>query len=381
MTGGRRNCLIFVAASSTPSSFSRMKKNYLLTLGLFLATATASLAQGTELFFSEYDEGAHQSGVTYGGTTPSTGSERAIEVFNPTTNAVNLNPYSIRRYSNGATAVFQEEGLKRTSGANTLNTADAFVYACGEVTLPQILNVVDQLCAPYATAPAATNSVLVQGGAAYFSGNDAMALVRWTGANAGQGTPILVDIFGVIGQDPGTSWSAEDANKVVVTSANQSLIRRATVSAGTTVNPQPQGGTSTVRTGYNIATEWESYSTAFPGGVQDPAAQSYSRLGEHNDYTGPYGSYAPLKTLAKFNSAISVFPNPASGQAFVEIKGAKVGSIVVMNSLGQSITAQPRGLSEETVKLDVSRLTPGLYFVQFISQDGQLKVYKELMVK
>lgn len=358
-----------------------MKKNYLLTLGLLLTAATTSLAQGTELFFSEYAEGAHQSGTTYGGTAPSTGNERAIEVFNPTINAVNLNAYSIRRYSNGSTTVFQEEKMKRTTGSNVLNAGSTFVYGCGQATLPQILSTADQLCAPYATTPDATNSVLVQGGAAYFSGNDAMALVRWTGASAGLGTPILVDIFGVIGQDPGTSWSAEDAAGVVVTSANQSLIRRATVSAGTTVNPQPQGGTSTARTGYNIATEWESYSTAFPGGVQDPAAQSYSRLGEHIDYAGPNGTYATLKTLAKFNSSISIFPNPASGEAFVEIKGAKVGSIVVMNSLGQSIMAQPRGLSQETVKLDVSRLTPGLYFVQFVSQDGQMKVYKELMVK
>ncbi|RSK48908.1 T9SS type A sorting domain-containing protein [Hymenobacter rigui] len=357
-----------------------MKKSYILASALMLAAATASFGQGTELFLSEYDEGAHQSGTSYnGGISNSSGNERAVEIFNPTTGAVNLEAYSIRRYSNGATAVSEEEKLKRTTGANVLNSADVFVYANGEATITPILNNADQLGAfPYGTAGANT---LVKSGVAYFNGNDALALVRWTGATAGQGTAILVDIFGVIGQDPGTSWSAQDASGTLVTSANQSLIRRPSVSIGTRTNPQPQGGTPTARTGYDISAEWQSYSTAFPGGVQDPAAQSYSRLGEHNDYTGPYGTYAPLKTLEKFHSSISVFPNPASGKAFVQIKGAKVGSVTVMNGLGQRITAQPRGLSEETVTLDISRLTPGLYFVQFISQDGQLKVYKELMVK
>lgn len=358
-----------------------MKKSYILASALMLAAATTSLGQGTELFLSEYNEGAHQSGTSYnGGRSTSTGNERALEIFNPTAGPVNLDSYSVRRYSNGGTAVSEEEKLKRTTGSNVLNSADVFVYANGESTLNQILNNVDQLAAaPYGTTGPNT---LVNSGIAYFNGNDALALVRWTGATAGQGTPILVDIFGVIGQDPGTSWSAQDAAGTLVTSANQSLVRRATVSTGVRTNPQPQGGTSTARTGFNISTEWESYSSAFPAGstTADPASQSYARLGSH-DYSGPYGSYAPLKTLEKFNSSINVFPNPANGQAFVQIKGAKVGSITVLNALGQRITAQPRGLSEETLMLDVSRLTPGLYFVQFVSQDGQLKVYKELMVK
>ncbi|RSK31660.1 T9SS type A sorting domain-containing protein [Hymenobacter metallilatus] len=358
-----------------------MKKSYILASALILTAATTSFGQGTELFISEYDEGAHQSGVSYnGGTSNSTGNERALEIFNPTTGAVNLDSYSIRRYSNGSTAVSEEEKLKRTTGSNVLNSADVFVYANGEATITPILNNADQLGARYQVPGPNT---LQTGGVGYFNGNDALALVRWTGATAGQGTAVLVDIFGVIGQDPGTSWSAQDASATLVTSANQSLIRRPSVSMGTRTNPQPQGGTPTARTGYDISAEWQSYSSAFPAGstTVDPASQSYARLGEHNDYAGPYGTYAPLKTLEKFNSSISVFPNPASGQAFVQIKGAKVGSVTVLNGLGQTITAQPRGLNEETVSLDISRLTPGLYFVQFISQDGQLKVYKELMVK
>ncbi|SHI90824.1 Por secretion system C-terminal sorting domain-containing protein [Hymenobacter daecheongensis DSM 21074] len=358
-----------------------MKKSYFLVSALLLTTAV-SYGQGTELFLSEYTEGAHMANVSYnGGASLSTGNERALEVFNPTLADVNLDAYSIRRYSNGSQVVTEEEKLKRKTGTNVLNSTAAFVYSNGESTITAITSKADQLGA-FPVATPGPNTIL-RGGVAYHNGNDAIGLVRWTSGTAGVGNPVLVDIFGVIGQDPGTSWSAQDAAGVLVTSANQSLIRRPSVSIGTRTNPQPQGGTPTVRTGYNIATEWESYSSAFPagGGPADPASQSYARLGEHNDYTGPFGTYLPLKTLDKFNTGISIYPNPASGSATVEIKGVKVGSIVVLNNLGQTISAQPRGLGSEKLTLDISALKPGLYFVQCLSADGQIKVYKELVVK
>jgi hypothetical protein len=369
-----------------------MKKHYVLVSALLLAAAT-SRGQGTELFLSEYTEGAHQSGISYnGGVSNSTGNERALEVFNPTSSSVSLNAYSIRRYSNGSATVTEEERLVRRTGANTLNSAATFVYANGEATITAITSKADQL-ASFPVGTATPNVTLVRGGVAYHNGDDALALVRWTSGTAGVGTPVLVDIFGVIGFQPlpsgggtGTGqWSgtnAADPPIVVngqsvqpfVASANQSLIRRPTVSSGTRVNPASAT--------YNIADQWQVYSAAFPqGGTSDPAAQSYSRLGEHNDYIGPFGTYGPLKVLEKFNNGISVYPNPASGTAFVELKDVKVGSIVVMNNLGQSITAQPQGLSTEKITLDISGLKAGLYFVQFISKDGQTKLYKELMVK
>ncbi|MBD2716316.1 T9SS type A sorting domain-containing protein [Microvirga sp. STR05] len=373
-----------------------MKKNYLLVSALLLAAAT-SRGQGTELFLSEYNEGAHQSGLSYnGGVSNSTGNERAVEIFNPTTAAVNLNAYSIRRYSNGSTTPVDEERLMRTTGANTLNSAAAFVYANGEATLTDLTTKANQRGAtPYNTNGA---NYISQGGAptgnvTYFNGDDALGLVRWTGGTAGVGTAVLVDIFGVIGNQPlpsgggtGTGqWSGTnpaDAPVIVngvsvqplVASANQSLMRRASVSSGIRVNPAVAS--------YNIADQWEAYSFAFPpGGTSNPAGQSYSRLGEHNDYTGPFGTYGPLKVLEKFNNGISVYPNPASGSATIELKDVKVGSIVVLNGLGQRISAQPQGLASEKITLDISGLKAGLYFVQFVSKDGQTTLYKELMVK
>ncbi|WP_310395194.1 T9SS type A sorting domain-containing protein [Hymenobacter sp.] len=383
-----------------------MKHQYSL-LSAALLLAGAAHAQGTELFFSEYDEGAHMSGTVYSpGAPASTGNERAIEIYNPTNNTVNLNPYSIRRYSNGSTAVVEEERLFRSNetqqavGVNSLNPRSTYVIANGQSTLPVIRNAANQFSVAYGQLGP---TVLIGGGAVYFNGNDAVALVRYP-VTAGVDQGVIVDLIGVIGEDPKQggatcstatgNWSGNNpadgtgTSAVLVSSANQSLVRRATVSRGVTAN-QPQnlpnscpGVRSTDPGAYNIATEWMMYSTAFPAGSPNPGGQNYNQLGNHNDYVGPYGAYQTvLGTLAKFNANISVYPNPAQGTATVEIKDAKVGSVVLLNSLGQRISAQGKGQGQEKLLLDISGLKAGLYFVQVLSADGQTKIYKELVVQ
>lgn len=385
-----------------------MKKHYLLLSAAVLLAGSAH-AQGTELFFSEYNEGAHMSGTTYGGTAPSMGQERAVEIFNPTRNTVNMNAYSIRRYSNGAalgsTAV-EEERLIRTTGANTLARQTTFVVANPTATLPDILRAVSML-----SAPRQSGTTLQVGGTVHFNGDDAMALVRYPSGTAGQpnvAAGVIVDIIGSIGELPlradGSSSSSSPGNwsgtnpadgvpAVFVASANQSIVRRPNVSGGSRNNP-PQNvpgaiGTPPVRAvgGYNIADEWKMYGTAFNGPIippattpsSNPGGQDYSNLGAHT-YTGTVGTYGPLATLEKFNNGISLYPNPTTGTATVEMKDVNVGSIVVLNNLGQRIEAQPVA-GAQRVTLNISGLKTGLYFVQFVSADGQSKIYKTLQVQ
>lgn len=384
-----------------------MKKHYFLLSAALLVTA-AGHAQGTELFFSEYDEGAHQSGVNYGGATNSTGSERALEVYNPTTSVVNLNPYSVRRYANGSVSPTEEERLFRSNasqtavGTNTLNPRAAFVLASGEATLPVIRNAANQFSVGH--APISGPTVITGGGTVYFNGDDAVALVRYPSGTAGTGAGVIIDLLGVVGEQPtyggtgtGTgNWEGTNASdppviingasvQPYVRSANQSLVRRPSISRGSvnTVRQYLPGTTTPNPGGYNIANDWAAYSYATPpGGVANPGGQLYDQLGSHNDYTGPYGTYqTTLGTLAKFDANISVYPNPARGSATVEIKDALVGRVVVLNSLGQSISAEAKGQGQEKLTLNISALKPGLYFVQILSADGQTKIYKELVVQ
>ncbi|MET4073765.1 T9SS type A sorting domain-containing protein [Hymenobacter sp. UYCo722] len=386
-----------------------MKKHYLL-LSAALLVVGAAHAQGTELFFSEYDEGSHSSGTVYGGaSSPSTGSERAIEIFNPTTSAVSLNPYSVRRYSNGNLNFTEEERLLRSNatqqpvGTNSVLSRQTFVLASGEATLPTIRTKADQFSVGHAPQPIG-GTVLFGGGTVYFNGNDAVALVRYP-VTAGTGIGVIVDLIGVIGQNPPnrTGTTSPEGNwrgtnpldppfgtttfVPEVVSENMSLTRRVSVSKGvrsttaTTYGPAPGGAYAS---GYNIADEWVAYSYATPPGTTttNAAGQSYDLLGEHLDYKGPFGAYqTTLATLAKFDANISVYPNPAHGLATVEIKDAKVGRVTVLNNLGQAISAEAKGLGQEKLTLNISALTPGLYFVQILSADGQTKIYKELVVQ
>src|SRR5690606_23071767 len=116
-------------------------------------------------------------------------------------------------------------------------------------------------------------------------------LKRYFSGTAGQGTGVIVDIFGVIGNDPGTAgWNKSGldqfGNPYNVRSANQSLVRKSHIENGITVNP-----TSTT---YDISQEWETFS-AYEAGVPGPSpadwyAQSYANLGIH-DFTGTLGAY------------------------------------------------------------------------------------------
>ena len=61
-------------------------------------------------------------------------------------------------------------------------------------------------------------------------------------------------------------------------------------------------------------------------------------------------------TLSKFDTNISVYPNPAHGAATVEIKDAKAGSVTILNNLGQRISAEAKG--QEKLRLNISAVKP-----------------------
>ncbi|KAA9332656.1 T9SS type A sorting domain-containing protein [Adhaeribacter soli] len=363
-----------------------MKKLYVLA-GALLAS-TSVFAQGTDLFFSAYSEGAHPNGsVPPNGTTPSQGSERALQIFNPTTAIIDMGQYSVARYSNGSSTVFQEEQTKRNfangvpapNAPNTLTSGDVFVIGAFKATLPEILNNADQISSDYnSTNP----TVLTTGGPVTFDGNDAMVLRRWTGGVAGQGTPVIVDIFGVIGHDPGPiGWLSNvtvGGTTQTVKSTNQSLKRKGIIENGTKTNPNSAT--------YEIGDEWETVSAWNSGTTPaDYFGQSYANLVSHSgDFTGNYGSYAPLGVLEDFDKGINVYPNPASRskEVTIEIKKSKVASVTIINALGQNINVTPTNAAQQEIKVNVSSLKPGMYFVKFVSADDyKMTVYKTLIVQ
>lgn len=127
-----------------------------------ILVSTGAFAQCSELFFSEYLEGASNN--------------KAIEFYNPTSATVNLTNYTIYRYNNGSPvptdSLFPQGTL-----------APGAVFVAGNPSaVAAILSVSDTL-----------HTIT------FFNGDDVLALKNNT-------TGLLVDIIGVIGVDPGINW-------------------------------------------------------------------------------------------------------------------------------------------------------------------------------
>lgn len=202
----------------------------LFILFSFLLTAYASQAQCTDLFFSEYLEGASNN--------------KAIEIYNPTANAVNLADYVIYRYNNGSAIASDSLFM-----VGMLAAGDVYV-AGNPSAITAILNVSDT-----------THTIT------FFNGDDAMLLKNKISGDT-------LDIIGIVGIDPGTNWAVGSG-----ATSEFTLVR----------DPNVQEGTMNWALS---STQW----LVFPQNTTDS-------LGAH--HMNPCGTPVPL-TVGFFGSAVSV---------------------------------------------------------------------------
>ncbi len=182
----------------------------------------------SELFFSEYIE--------------STGT-KALEIYNPTTNSVDLSGYEIRRYSNGSMTPSATLSL-----VGNLIPGRVFVV-CSSGSDPTVLAEAD-------LTTSVTN----------FNGDDAVELYNTVSSST-------VDVIGEIGVDPGTSWHVGTDSTEDVT-----MVRMASVDAG---NLLWVGGADQ---------EWDTY-----------GLNEYSYLGSHTNAGCP----APANPVAYPEGALA----------------------------------------------------------------------------
>ncbi|MBS2209905.1 choice-of-anchor J domain-containing protein [Carboxylicivirga mesophila] len=161
-------------------------KKFLLFL-LISLIPLSGFSQASDLFFSEYIEGSSNN--------------KYIEIFNGTGAPVNLSDYQVILFSNGSSTP------GNTLDLENIDLADNAVYVIANASA-DIYN------------SANTTSTVT-----YFNGDDAIALKKVS-------TDSYVDIFGCIGEDPGSAWT-DGAHST----ANKTLVRKASVSGGVTTNP------------------------------------------------------------------------------------------------------------------------------------------------
>ncbi len=154
----------------------------------------------TDLIISEYVEGSSNN--------------KYIEIYNGTGSSVDLSDYRLRLFANGASTATNDVLL-----SGTLADGATKVYK--------------------------NSSAAIYGGTAddnaacNFNGDDAIALYKIS-------TTSYVDIFGCIGEDPGTAWT--DGSH---TTLDKTLVRKSSVKSGVTTNPSSGFPT--------LASEWEMY--------------------------------------------------------------------------------------------------------------------------
>jgi len=184
-------------------------KKFLLLIAVAFSVSVQAQDCGN-IFFSEYVEGF--------------GNAKALEIYNPTAETVDLSNYSIFRYSNGSNAPDEElelEGMLASGEVWVVSNGQADTVALdgGGISPPNdpaLQAISDQLDALY---PAPT----------YFNGNDAITLeVRGSSHNTAEE---FLDIIGKIGEDPGSDGWVNEASDI--STKNTALIRNPNVLAGT----------------------------------------------------------------------------------------------------------------------------------------------------
>ena len=379
-----------------------MQKIVLLLSFVFLSASL--MAQCTDLFFSEYVEGY--------------ANNKAVEIYNPTDQAINLSGYSIARFSNGS-----------TTAAPPTETPASIVQLPNEMLAPHDVfvviidkqdmtlwdsqfdkpvwngyNVIDTLFDQVSGDPLTDDDGNVIFGpqynddgsalfgdeyderydlqckadvflcpvydvnrAMYFNGNDAVALI--TGTEIAADGSNLVDVIGVIGEDPENTimedaWVNEDGFWLT---KNRTLVRKSSVGAGRNLLPDvifQQGGTFD-------GSEWNSYWN-----------NSFQYLGVHNSACNTAGQgteYSCLTGVATYEVnevPFTMYPNPLGTDLLTINAPEKIERVDVYNLMGQQVFAQRFGAGNEQVEVNLSNVQAGMYLINLTFNNNRISIQK-----
>jgi hypothetical protein len=351
-----------------------MKKS-LLVFTLFSGLLT--FAQNcSDLFISEYVEGWSNN--------------KALEIYNPTSTAINLSNYFVARYSNGSTTATGANAIQLNGTVAPFDVYVAVLDKQDPNGTGQEAPVWDSLLARadgfYAPVYNTNNSF-------YWNGNDAVMLGKGTlssdpTANVTTATGFaIVDIFGKIGENPANASGVASANdgawstgfpyssgQGVLVTSDHSLLRKASI----------QKGVATQVSFFNPLAEWDSIPAVIVrvdpatgdtilGSTGNPILDgNWNSLGIHSCECAP----AAVQTI-KQNTELSIFPNPTSG--IVYLKGASmVEKVLVYNALGQLVESVNNN-SKSVLSIDLGTMK-GLYLLKITDASGE-QITKRVIVK
>jgi predicted extracellular nuclease len=298
-----------------------MKKLLLLSFS-FLALFKAQ-AQCNQIFISEVIEGWSNN--------------KAVEIYNPTANTVNLNGIGLVRFSNGSTSY------------GSIAMLDGYSIAANDVIVV-VLDKQDQagtgLEAPVWDDLAAAADVFINptydNGVwpMYFNGNDAIAIV----SNNGQ---TLIDLYGRIGEGTGFGgWSAygtDETGATLYATTDHTQIRKSTVTSGITMNPSS----------FDVFAQYDTL-----------PANTFTFLGAHT-------CDCNVSVTENVERSISIYPNPVTGDILNVVSPNIIRSIRIYDNTGRVVFANGTILDHMT-RIQTSNLSKGAYTVEVISENGTI---------
>jgi hypothetical protein len=338
--------------------YNAMKKHVLSILAFGLSLS--AFAQNcSNIFISEYVEGS--------------GNNKALEIYNPTNNPVDLGSYRLIRYDNG-----------KNFGEELINPDMILSFPAGTIVAPKdvyvfALNQTDPLgtgqTAPIDTALQSKTDALYCDGCApgnnscrtmCFNGDDALALQQMSEG----GTYINVDIFACVGERPSNNtggfsptagWTIlppfssmpnnYDSNTqgpyfLQYWTQNKTLIRKPNVTQGVSVNPNPQS--------FDASVQWDSI-----------PEDSFDSLGTHVCDC----NFMTLETAPEAFTKIS--PNPTDKVLHVRAE-TNMRRILIRNLTGQVVVA-PLAVSGLQASLNVESLSSAMYLIEIQYESGLVR--------
>lgn len=301
---------------------------YFLSIFFIFSIITFSYAQDcSELFFSEYVEGPN--------------NDNGLEIFNPTTETINLVGYSINRYSNGSNSVSDRFDL-----TGEINPGQAIAIGNGQLDSiylePQ--GYWSQAVSAEFYDACQMHGTGIYPSPFYFNGNDAIALEK---------DNEKVDIFGKIGEDPGAAWT--DNSDAGFTGANggdwlskrQTLIRKSTVLKGVTTSPIV----------FDVMSQWDTLPDA-----------TYTELGAHL-----CDCETSSASVSEKEVSFVMYPNPSLKGSSVSLStSSSINSIIIFDALGREVNTSISLYNKKAI-IGLKNLETGNYLVSILFNNGSQK--------
>ncbi len=340
-------------------------KKALLFLGMLSSVAYAQ--DCSKIFISEYVEGWSNN--------------KALEIYNPTNQSVDLSQYFVARYSNGSSSATNANAVQLSG---TIAAHDVFVAVLDKRDpngTDQEAPIWDSL---QVRADGFFSPVYNTSNAFYWNGNDAVLLAKGTltGPSTNSVTTAtgfqIIDVFGKIGENPandqgqvcascGGAWSSAfpyNTGQGELMTLDHSLIRKSTVLKGVTTNP----------TFFNPLGEWDSIPAVTYvydengnpiSGANGPILfGNWFSLGSHDCGCNP------LSVGDQTIEDVLVYPNPTS-EGVTYIKNAQgVKEVTVVNTLGQQVNRFSNNASAVmSVNLGSDK---GVYLLHIVHENGSV---------